>query len=227
MRRFENNIKISLSILFSILYSLLSTFLIGCATLEYASLPPAPNALDMPGVYHRVEKGQTLWRISRLYDVDLDEIISANRISDAAQIHTGQLIFIPRRQRKAPSYAAASFQDFVWPVKGRIVSNFGDRTKNIINKGITLRPHQNHDVVASASGSVVFASESLKGYGKTVIIAHNDGIMTVYALLSRILVRPGDYLQQGTAIAKCENGVVHFQIRKGHIPQNPYYYLPG
>lgn len=204
--------------------------MIGCATVDYAPLPKAAKPLSVPGIYHRVEKGQTLWRVSKLYGVSVDEIVSSNNITDCTQIHSGQEIFIPRAEKKSaayPAYDSGSIEDFIWPVKGEITSSFGEKNKNIISKGITLRPRSNSNVVASASGQVVFASENLKGYGKTIVIAHRDGIMTIYTNLSQILVKPGDYLRQGAAIAKCDNGLFHFELRKGHIPQNPRYYLPG
>lgn len=204
--------------------------MIGCATVEYAPLPQSARPLSVPGLYHRVEKGQTLWRVSKIYGVSVDEIVNLNNITDVTQIRSGQAIFIPRIEKKAappPVADSASVEDFVWPVKGEITSDFGERNKNIMSKGITLRPYSNSRVVACASGQVVFTSESLRGYGKTIIIAHRDGIMTIYTNLSQILVKPGDYLRQGAAIAKCENGLFHFELRKGHIPQNPHYYLPG
>lgn len=204
--------------------------MIGCATVEYAPLPQSTKPLSVPGLHHRVEKGQTLWRVSKLYGVSVDEIVSSNNITDVTQIRSGQAIFIPRGERKAAPQSAdnpASFEDFVWPVRGKITSNFGEKNQNIISKGITLRPYSNSNVVASASGQVVFVNENLRGYGKTIIIAHRDGIMTIYTSLSQILVKPGDYLRQGSAIARCENGLFHFELRKGHIPQNPRYYLPG
>jgi murein DD-endopeptidase MepM/ murein hydrolase activator NlpD len=204
----------------------------GCATIEYAPAP-APSlpsrALSVPGIYHKVERKQTLWAISKLYGVELDAIINANNISDAAQIRAGQTIYIPRLQKKVPLRSAysSSKQDFIWPVKGKVVSGFGEKTKNTVNKGMTFRLYSNRNVIASAQGAVVFINENLKGYGKTIIIAHRDGIMTVYAFLSRILVKPGDHISQGTLIAQCQDGVMYFEIRKGHISQNPYYYLPG
>lgn len=204
--------------------------MIGCATVEYAPLPQSARPLSVPGLYHRVEKGQTLWRVSKIYGVSVDEIVSSNNITDVTQIRFGQAIFIPRGERKSAPQSAdnsASVEDFIWPVKGKITSNFGEKNQNIISKGITLRPYSNSNVVASASGQVVFVNENLRGYGKTIIIAHRDGIMTIYTSLSQILVKPGDYLRQGTAIAKCENSLFHFELRKGHIPQNPRYYLPG
>ena len=203
----------------------------GCATVEYAPKGPAPKiqSLQLPGAYHRVAKGQTLWRISKMYGVELDELIRINKISDSTQIETGQSIFIPGNL-KAPAAASrvyqSGIQDFIWPKKGKIISGFGEETKNGVNKGITIRVDTGSGVSASSSGTVVFSNENFEDYGKTLIISHNDGIMTLYSLLSSILVKPGDYIHQGTTIAKCENGLLHFEIRKGHIPQSPYYYLP-
>jgi murein DD-endopeptidase MepM/ murein hydrolase activator NlpD len=203
----------------------------GCATVEYAPKGPAPEiqSLRLPGTYHRVAKGQTLWRISKMYGVELDELIRINNISDSTQIETGQSIFIPGFL-PAPVSASrvypAGIQDFIWPKKGKIISGFGEETKNGVNKGVTIRVDIGSGVIASASGTVVFSNDNFGDYGKTLIISHNDGIMTLYSLLSSILVKPGDYIHQGTTIAKCDNGILHFEIRKGHIPQSPYYYLP-
>ncbi len=208
-----------------------------CATVEY----PAVIATKMPssisqspagrqnlqGIYHRVERGQTLWRISKIYGIELDEIIRSNKISDLTQINTGQLLFIPGAQKQAASshFDLYSTQDFIWPTKGKILSGFGDRASNTVNRGITLRTVSDAHVIASSSGTVIFATEKLKGYGKTVIIAHEGGLMTIYAMLSQILVKPGEHITQGTPIARCAHGVMHFEIRKGYIPQNPYHYL--
>ena len=49
--------------------------------------------------------------------------------------------------------------------------------------------------------------------------------MTVYALLSDILVKTGEFIPQGAPIARSANGIVHFEIRKGYASQNPFYYL--
>lgn len=217
--------QITIYSLLSTLYSIL--FLIGCATVDNRpkSLPLKPPAVS--GVYHRVERGQTIWRISRLYDIDIDEILNINNITDSTKINSGQLIFIPNRLRKAyfDKSKKDSIQDFIWPAKGKVVFDYGDKTANLLNKGITMRIPSNSDIVASNSGIVVFVNEMLRGYGKTVIVSHNNGIMTVYSLLSKILVKPGEYINKGLTIAKSESGMVHFEIRKSHIPQNPHYYL--
>lgn len=165
-----------------------------------------------------------------MYNTDLDEIIRLNNISNPAQINAGQTIFIPKTNSpEAPG--AAEYKplkqdnDFIWPAKGKVIVNYGEKLSNSLNKGITIHSNPDADILAANSGVVVFTSQELKSYGKTIVISHYNGIMTVYALLSKILVKPGEQINQGSSIAKSENGIVHFEIRKGHISQNPYYFL--
>ena len=212
----------------------------GCASIEPAaklSIPPiAPirkQTIQLPGKYHRVEKNQTLWRISKIYNLDLEDILKSNNITDPAQIKTGQSIFIPYSSLPEARFSLNSHNsktkdnpaDFIWPAKGTVISKFGDKLNNAVNKGLTIRIKPESDIVAAQSGRVAFTAGQLKGYGKTLILSHNNGIMTVYALLSDILVKSGEFIAQGTPIARSVNGIVHFEIRKGYASQNPYYYL--
>jgi len=65
-----------------------------------------------------------------------------------------------------------------------------------------------------------------------VIIDHLDGFSTLYAQNSSVLVKTGESVNQGQAIAKAgssgraDRTCLHFEIRKGDKPQNPFYYLP-
>lgn len=202
---------------------------IGCVTTPLVS-PPMIEGI--PGFYHRVEKSQTLWRISNLYDVDLDEIVRINRIADATNIEVGQLIFIPRPQKQQPVISIkSSLDDFIWPIKGKVIASFGQTFNNIINKGINIQVNNETDVVSSRSGRVVFYNPNFKGYGRTIIIDHGDGFQTVYARNSRVFIKLGDYVERGSLISQVAPGedritYLHFEIRKGYIPQNPYFYLP-
>ncbi|MFH1858031.1 MAG: LysM domain-containing protein [Candidatus Omnitrophota bacterium] len=77
---------------------LLLFFLLGgCTT------PPTKSAL-MPhepiGIYHEVQKGDTLWGISKKYQVGVQELIAANRIPDASVLSVGQLLYIPPKNKQ-------------------------------------------------------------------------------------------------------------------------------
>lgn len=202
----------------------------GCATVSYT-----PGTRD--GFYHEVSRGETLWGISKEYSVSLREIVKINRIPNASKIEVGQLILIPRKKvssakPKAASYNSSKYENFMWPVKGKVVSYFGSTLNMVKNKGIDIRAREGLTVAASRSGRVSFASDGMKGYGKTIIIDHAGDFQTVYAHNKENLVMVGQKVNRGEAIARVgQTGrtgypTLHFEIRKGHEPQNPFYYLP-
>jgi murein DD-endopeptidase MepM/ murein hydrolase activator NlpD len=203
------------------IFSLYLLIVCGCATAPSVAPRPAPG---VPGFYHKMERGQTLWRISKMYNIDLDELVSINRISDVTNIEIGQLIFIPQAKKQIVPIPVNS-DDFTWPVNGKVISGFGQTFRNMINKGVNIQVSGERDVVVSRSGRVVFYSPEFKGYGKTIIIDHGDGFSTVYSGVWEVFITPGDAVSQGKPIAKIKNSYLHFEIRKAHIPQNPYFYL--
>jgi len=189
------------------------------------------------GVYHTVLKGQTLWRIAKAYDADIQKIIDSNRIGSPSKIDTGQKIFIPDAYKTVSietfqSIPLKSERGYIWPIKGKITSYYGSKVDSVTNKGIDIKATQGQTIVAARSGKVVFCDEKVKGLGKTLIIDHGDTFSTLYAHNSENLAECGDYVKQNQVIAKAgqtgraEKPGLHFQIRKGHKPQNPFYYLP-
>jgi len=220
-----------------LLILLIVVTLAGCAPLPVIKEPkevlPAPKR---GGVYHKVAKGETLWRISRNYGVDIETIVESNGLSDAQHIKAGQQIFIPtgpvRPVPKVEPSPVYSKEDFIWPVRGRVISYFGEKRDSIPNKGIDIQARDGMTVAASRSGKVIFSEDKVRGFGKTVIIDHGDGIQTVYSHNSEILARVGEDVRQAQPIAKVgstgrgSSPYLHFEIRKRHKPQNPFYYLP-
>lgn len=209
----------------------------GCAPLpvikEPMAVPPAPKR---GGLYHKVSKGETLWRISKDYGVDIETIVEANGLSDLRHIKVGQQIFIPTGAvRPAPKIEPSPIhakEDFIWPVKGKIISYFGEKRDSVPNKGIDIQARDGMTVSASGSGRVIFSEDKVRGFGKTIIIDHGDGLQTVYSHNSEILVRIGEDVRQAQPIARVgstgrgASPYLHFEIRKRHKPQNPFYYLP-
>lgn len=195
-------------------------------------MPPFSQA-EIKTTYHRIEKGQTIWQLSKIYNVDLNKIIRVNRIKDVTDIKTGQLILIPEtKERTDYKFKGASSDVFMWPLKGRVISRFGQGFNNMVNRGINIQPYDDFDVIAARRGTVVFYSDNFGVFGKTLIIDHGDGFSSVYARNAQVFVKAGDHVRQGTVIATAgcagqdKNKYLHFQIRKGHIPQNPSFYLP-
>jgi len=207
-------------------------FLTGCVSVPYTE-QPSPVITGASGVYHSVEKGQTLWRISKMYAIDLEELAQANHITNTASVEVGQKIFIPNRSK--PQLQAVQYgdsDDFSWPLKGRVSNGFGQIVNNMVNKGINIQPYGSLEVTASRSGKVVFLGKDFAGMGKTLIIDHLDGMFTVYSRNAEVFVKAGDTVAKGSTIAKVgfagrdRNVYLHFEVRKGQVSQNPLYYLP-
>lgn len=214
-------------------------FLSSCASAPVASPPAAPLVLQplispSEGFQHVVAKGETLWRISRRYQIDIDDIARINRIPDSTNISVGQIILIPRNKTAQPpaktNFTSKDDGDFIWPLKGRVVVFFKQKSDGVLNKGIDILADRQEEILAARSGRVVFSGR-LIGYGETVIIDHRDGLSTVYAGNTSVTVRVGEEVGQGTVVAKAgasprkEERTLHFEIRKRHKPQNPLYYL--
>ena len=113
----------------------------GCATKkQFGSIPgykiPPPVKATIPGFYHSVKKGQTMWRISHIYSIDMEKLANFNNISNTCKIEVGQKLFIPDEFRKTRKIAhskniAVSFE---WPYKGPLASCFRQAKKNVNNQ---------------------------------------------------------------------------------------------
>jgi murein DD-endopeptidase MepM/ murein hydrolase activator NlpD len=123
----------------------------------------------------------------------------------------------------------------LWPVEGRVMSSFGDRAdpfsgEEARHTGIDLSAPMGTIVRAAADGIVVHA-EWMSGYGRLVVIDHGNGLQTFYGHLSRFEVVPGEEIRRGDVIARSgASGRVtsphlHYEVRMGGIPVNPYKYL--
>ncbi|MFP4472260.1 MAG: murein hydrolase activator EnvC family protein [Candidatus Omnitrophota bacterium] len=209
----------------------LAVLVSGCMT---AGHPPGDGGwgFDRSGVYHEVGSDQTLWRISRVYGVPLDEIIRANAIEDASLIKEGQRLLIPGADEVIeldvmPLEDGPGAGEFVWPAAGKVVAYFGHPADSYLNKGIQIRLEKSAAVQAARPGKVVFA-DHLPGYGSTVIIDHQDGLSSVYARNGALLKRVGERVRRGEQIGimpDSSNPCLYFEIRKDGVADNPLFYL--
>ncbi len=124
-----------------------------------------------------------------------------------------------------------SGRGFVWPVKGKIISDFGPKAKGRRNDGVNIAGPRGTPVRAAEGGVVAYAGNELRGFGNLVLLRHADGWVTAYAHNDELLVQRGDTVQRGQTIAKLgSTGSVtepqlHFQLRKGKQPVDPVKYL--
>ena len=183
------------------------------------------SAHERQGVYHTLQRGQTLAALSRAYQVPVSVLMENNGITDASRIPTGALIFIPGAARLLSVPTPSSFL-VSWPLEGPITSGFGSRGRRSRHQGIDIDGVRGQVVRAAAGGTVVKATR-MSGYGRTVVIDHGKGLTTLYAHASRLLVRKGDRVQRGQPIAEVGNtgnakGThLHFEVRRNSRPVNP------
>ncbi|GMR04568.1 MAG: hypothetical protein BMS9Abin23_0466 [Thermodesulfobacteriota bacterium] len=197
------------------------------------------------GVVHTVGKGETLWRICRTYDVDIERVIRANHIKDPTAIKTGKRIYIPgaRKVLKVTPYvreasiaadikAAQRYRKkFLWPVKGRVLRKFGPRDGGVYNDGIDINIKKKTPVKASHNGRVIYVDDSFRAYGNIIIIKHAEDFYTIYAHNKQNIVTRGDSVSKGEVIATAGregpgDGYLHFEVRKGKTPLDPLFFLP-
>ena len=119
-----------------------------------------------------------------------------------------------------------------WPASGRVITNFSNA--DAYKKGIDIAGKKGDSVFAAAAGEVVYAGSGLRGYGKLVIIKHNDTYLSAYAHNQRLRVQEGDLVRSGQHIADLgSTGTgtrgepkLHFQIRRDGQSIDPLRLLP-
>lgn len=112
-----------------------------------------------------------------------------------------------------------------WPAKGKVTEEFSDK-----NKGIDIAGKLGDSVTAASDGKVVYAGNSLRGYGNLVIIKHDNTYLTAYAHNRTLLVKEGDAVKKGQKIAEmgdtdATSVKLHFELRVNGKPVNPTPYL--
>jgi murein DD-endopeptidase MepM/ murein hydrolase activator NlpD len=120
---------------------------------------------------------------------------------------------------------------FIWPVTGRVISSFGERTGGYANDGINIEVAEGTPVKASDHGVVIYAGNELAGFGNLLLVKHSNGFVTAYAHNSKLLVKKGAKVRQGEVIAQAgksgdvDKPQVHFEIRRGDRPVDPKRYI--
>jgi lipoprotein NlpD len=114
-----------------------------------------------------------------------------------------------------------------WPSKGNVIDRF-DEGKN---KGIGISGKSGDPIQAAADGKVVYAGNSLRGYGNLLIVKHDNTYLTAYAHNKTLLVKEGDTVKKAQKIAEMGNTdadqvKLHFEVRKHGKPVDPMSYLP-
>ena len=118
-----------------------------------------------------------------------------------------------------------------WPVHGRILSDFGSQNGGKRNDGIDIAVPEGTPVKAAENGVVIYAGDGLKDFGNTVLVRHENGLVTVYGHNGEITVSRGANVRRGQEIARsglsgnAGTPKLHFEVRKDSAPVDPAKYL--
>ncbi|MBT9140061.1 MAG: Murein hydrolase activator NlpD [Dehalococcoidia bacterium] len=192
-------------------------------------------------VTHTLRRGETVWDLSRRFQVGMESILRANNITDPRRMMVGRRLIIPGvvattstlSQRSATLLASRkdSRTAFLWPTSGQISSGFGPRWGSF-HYGIDIAAVVGTPILAIAAGTVTEAGW-WPGFGKMVRIEHEDGWVSVYGHSSRIFVAAGQEVETGQKIAtvgRTGNATgphLHLEMIFNGAHQNPLKHLPA
>lgn len=124
--------------------------------------------------------------------------------------------------------------NFIWPVRGRVVENFGIGAGGQRNDGINIVAPEGTPILAAADGTVSYSGNEVRSYGNLMLLRHDTGYVTAYAHADHFVVAKGEYVSKGQIIGyvgatgDVDSPQLHFELRKGmrgEQPVNPRPYL--
>ena len=218
--------------------ALVSALVSACATTSGVS--PSPKTGPLPSsrkeperrlLTHKVEKGQTLYRISKAYGVSVEKLMDANRIDDPRELKVGELLYVPGATQKLaveqydapepvaqPRPSSSTSTPRVEEKKPPKVVRVG-KGSGVLSwplRGVLYarfgkkgkEPHDGIDLAAPAGQPVKTAAPGTvlfageqKGYGLIVIVEHDGGLITLYAHNRDLRVKTGQKVREGQVVA--------------------------
>lgn len=219
--------------------------ILGCGSARQRGDEPL-HGEHIRGTWHVVAQGETAASIARQAGIPLEDLLEINGLKKSEALEPGRPVFVlappkPSANAATPSLSnaapaapggAVSNAPLRWPVAApRLSSMFGKRWGKD-HEGIDMAAPTGTPVFAAAAGTVIYSGDQVRGYGNMVVLQHSDGLVTVYAHNSLLLVRTGDKVVVGQEIARVgDTGRstaphLHFEVRRGESPQDPMQFLP-
>ena len=228
----------------------------GTTTVRPARRPGPVIRRPLASDEYRVRPGDTLHGIAWQSGVDHRSIARWNGLRPPYRIYAGQTLQLkppakrrmpppPRTQAEKPRPRAkpqvtrppqpvqptqpAKRLAWAWPVKGRLVSSF--KSSDPLRSGIKIAGRSGIQIRSAEAGKVVYSGSGLRGYGRLIIVKHNDKYLSAYGHNRKLLVAEGDQVTKGQKIAEmgtANNGdaLLHFEIRRDGKPVDPMRLLP-
>lgn len=194
---------------------------------------------------YKLKEGENFFSVRNRFRIPLAKLLKENKNKDIISFKAGDTVFVPmvkqvrvRNERYilasrgfSPSINLIIGHQFLWPTTSvkPVSSGFGERDGKK-HTGIDIPGPEGTPINAAQDGIVELADWNAD-YGQCVIINHNNGIRTLYAHASKLLVKQGETVKRGQEIAKIGStgrstgAHVHFEVIVNGIQRNPENFL--
>lgn len=210
---------------------------------------------------HKARSGDSYSIIAQLYDVSVTDLTRLNNASAPYRLSVGQDVYLSRSKTQSTQVVQANRPAtilakpvskqvqqakkavvknavppklagrFAYPVQGRLISGYGPKKGGLFNDGINIAAPRGTIARAAENGAVAYVGNDLKGFGNLVLVKHQNGLISAYAHLDKILVQKGATIARGDTIGtvgstgSVSTPQLHFEIRKNGRPIDPSGYL--
>lgn len=194
------------------------------------------RVLDLPPPrFHVVRRGEELEDIAHRYNVDPRSLALLNRMNQGDRVRAGERIYLPAMAREltpeppptpTPTPLPQGSGQFAWPMRGEVVARFGPQPGGTRLDGIEIAGREGAAVTSAADGDVIYAGADIDELGTLVLIRHAENYVTAYGYNRRALVREGQRVRAGEAIAELGSrpdgrARLLFQVRRGNEALDP------
>lgn len=193
----------------------------------------AANQKTEPQIYV-VKRGDFLSKIAKKYGTTVAKIKQINGLTSDI-IYPNQRLIIGgeavKTAAKIPPPPIVSTGQFMMPINGKQIVNFGTYKNGAKIEGINISAPLGTIIKSADSGRVVYTGDAIGGYGKMILVSHAKGYVTVYAHLNSFAVNQGSTVKKGQILGtvgtsgEVNRPQLHFQLRLNQKPLNPNKYL--
>ncbi|MGH7004764.1 MAG: peptidoglycan DD-metalloendopeptidase family protein [Alphaproteobacteria bacterium] len=133
---------------------------------------------------------------------------------------------VDEEKEVASAPSATGISQMRWPVRGRVVASYGKGSD-----GIDISVPEGTPIKAAENGVVIYSGDGLKEFGNTVLVRHDNGLVTVYGNASKLNVQRGQKVKRGEELGRsgmtgnATSPKLHFEVRKNSTPVDPSKYL--
>jgi len=155
---------------------------------------------------HVLKEGETLWRVSKNYSVDIGELCKYNKIDDVTKVKIGTEIKIPIKNSfnnnglvTEKKTNGKSYLYFDMPISGSVKMFTTNQYK-----GVLIFSDGDDTVKAVGDGEVQYI-DNIIGYGLTIIIKDKNNYLYVYSGFKEIYVKKNQKIYSNEVIGKVGN----------------------